>query len=565
MVTFGIITDTHIRVPGGDLSSPFPVNDRANGRARYAVELLARQSPELTIHLGDLVHPLPHMAAYQPAAAEAKRILAPLPQLHVVPGNHDIGDKPSPGMPAKSSTADSVAVYQAEFGTDRSAFRHTGVLFVIMNSSLVNSGLAREAEQRAWLEKTLRAAKGERILLFSHYPPFICTPDEQDHYDNYAEPGRSWLLELAAETGVEAIFSGHVHHFFYNRYKGVKLFCQPPTSFTRQDYAEMFPVAPAPEFGRDDRGKFGVALVDVLDPGLRFRWFGTDGCELAEGREFQPSQLPAQYPGLVPHLRHAWFEPRSLPYNGPMEEFSRKRARNDYPLLRLMQLGIKTVRTPLSDLADPIGAARIADWRALGQRFVFFRIGLPAEDEVTALAGLGEAVDAVEVLSSRADAGDILARLPDTMAQSPVPVWLSKITTSADTPRADGVFAHSVSSGFLPGQVSDLIDALGPCRPAAIVVQFQCTGETAGQIAATADKLSRTGLRLVANLRLSDPNPALPSDDDVVLQRTLRAALATVERIPGATLQCDTFEDVDRGYHPRNGLVDRLGNLRVGG
>lgn len=212
--TFAIITDTHIRVPGGDLSSPFPVNERANGRARYAARLLAAHAPDLTIHLGDLVHPLPHMPAYQVAAAEATRILAPLPNLHVVPGNHDIGDKPSPGMPAKSLTAESLRVFEAAFGADRAAFRHNGILFVTMNSSLVNSGLAQEAEQRAWLEETLQDARDERVLLFSHYPPFICDPNEQDHYDNYAEPGRSWLLDLAARTGVEAIFSGHVHHFF---------------------------------------------------------------------------------------------------------------------------------------------------------------------------------------------------------------------------------------------------------------------------------------------------------------------------------------------------------------
>ena len=38
--SFAIITDTHIRAPGGDLSTVFPVNTKANNRARYAVDLL---------------------------------------------------------------------------------------------------------------------------------------------------------------------------------------------------------------------------------------------------------------------------------------------------------------------------------------------------------------------------------------------------------------------------------------------------------------------------------------------------------------------------------------------
>ena len=34
LFTFAIVTDTHIRPPEGDQSSPFPVNDLANARAR---------------------------------------------------------------------------------------------------------------------------------------------------------------------------------------------------------------------------------------------------------------------------------------------------------------------------------------------------------------------------------------------------------------------------------------------------------------------------------------------------------------------------------------------------
>ena len=43
LFSFGIITDTHIRAPGGDLSTVFPVNTKANNRARYAVDLLGKE------------------------------------------------------------------------------------------------------------------------------------------------------------------------------------------------------------------------------------------------------------------------------------------------------------------------------------------------------------------------------------------------------------------------------------------------------------------------------------------------------------------------------------------
>jgi hypothetical protein len=89
-------------VPGGDQSSPFPVNLKANARARFAVREIARRRPAFTVHLGDMVHPMPSLPTFASAAEEAKRILAPLGSgLRFVPGNHDVGDKPLKGLPAE--------------------------------------------------------------------------------------------------------------------------------------------------------------------------------------------------------------------------------------------------------------------------------------------------------------------------------------------------------------------------------------------------------------------------------------------------------------------------------
>ena len=149
---FGIITDTHVRAPHGDQSSPFPVNDLANDRARYACQLLAAQEPEFTIHLGDMVHPLPHMSAYAEACTEALSIFKPLPELHFVPGNHDIGDKPMPASPAVPASDDSVAIYANYFNDSYHAFEKHDCLIIVINSSVLNTGTQTEAEQRDWLE-----------------------------------------------------------------------------------------------------------------------------------------------------------------------------------------------------------------------------------------------------------------------------------------------------------------------------------------------------------------------------------------------------------------------------
>jgi hypothetical protein len=244
---------------------------------------------------------------------------------------------------------------------------------------------------------------------------------QPSHYDNIDEPGRGWLLELVKRYSIEAVFSGHVHHFFYNRHHASQLYVLPPTSFIRQDYSELFPIEPASEYGRDDVGKYGVTFVDVLEAGHTVRVVPTEGAELEESRLGDaPTPVPATLPTarrnrLVAHLRHAWATPIALPYNGPMEEFSRKRARNDALLMRLWQLGIRRLRTPLADLLDPEIRPRIHDFHAAGIRFTFFTLDVPDPKAIAALMDSHILTEALQIVTAKTNMSDItggLAGLP---------------------------------------------------------------------------------------------------------------------------------------------------------
>jgi len=570
--TFAIITDTHIRAPEGDLSSPFPVNEKANGRARYAVAVVRANNPDLTVHLGDMVHPLPHLPAYAAACKEAREILSPLtPALHFVPGNHDIGDKPAKALPAGPVTDESRAAFEAEFGAQHWAIEHRDIVFISVNSSLVNSGLAQEEEQRRWFEAALKEARGRRIFVFSHYPPFIDTPDEGEHYDNYAEPGRSWLLDLAADHGVEAIFSGHVHQFFFNIYRGVKLYCLPPTSFTRQDYSELYRTEPAAEFGRDDVGKFGITLIDVGARGHTLRFAPTEGRMLESGEGADVAPLRSKHVPLVPHMRHGWFASSLLPYNGPMEEFSRKRARNDYPLLRLWQLGINRIRTPLADLSDAESRQRVLDFAAAGIRFSFFTLGIPDPGVLALVRKHADLVAGLEIVTSDVGLADIAPDIGSLLSDVACPISLGKVTSSADEreqagQRSEGAFAHNVSFGFLWQDRAAVFAAASGlvAEPGRVSLCFQLNldDDPRSRIAEMADNLEPTGFNLTVVLRAARRNPAQANFDDTLIADRLQSALQAADALPRVQIQCDTFEDIDRGYAPRHGLVDRLSNLR---
>lgn len=566
LFSFGIITDTHIRAPGGDLSTVFPVNTKANNRARYAVDLLGKEEHDFVIHLGDVVHPLPNMNSYFPAVQEAHKILAPLkPSLNFVPGNHDLGDKLSEVAPAKAANDTTISIYKKAFGDNYYSFEHAGILFVVMNSSLVNGGSEEETKQRSWLESLLAEEKGKRKFLFSHYPPFICQEFESEHYDNYAEPGRHWLLDLAVSANVEAIISGHVHHFFLNEHKGVKLYCLPATSFTRQDFSAIFRGSPSNEFGRDDTGKFGVTVFNVKDQGHDFTWIPTYGKETVDDKNNQDAKAKPlfQIPNLIPSLRHDWCQSTAMPANGPMEEFARKVTRNDYPILRLKQLGIKKVRVPLVDFLDPGSAARIRLLGDFGIRAVVFFSGNISKNDLKILVNMSENIHAIEVISR-----DIPLNILQMLRDTALPLWYSKISTSADQSDDTKPFNISVSTGCMADEMKEIsLNLSEKSLEKGLRLVVQCPWKGDAMVSSVQEILKEWGsiengaVKLAINVRLAPRNPAKENVDAIATAQTITGVQSIAENNPKVEFILDTFEAFDRGYHPRLGLVDTLSNI----
>lgn len=548
------------------------MNDLANGRAKYACQLLAKQNAVFNMHLGDMVHTLPHLPTYPDACKEAHRIFEPLkPRLHFVPGNHDVGDKPMDTSPAGPVNSSSMEIYEEHFGKIWHSFEHQGCLFMTINSSLVNSGETNEQKQREWIESTLKTKASMRIFLFSHYPPFINSANEPDHYDNYAEPGRSWLLSLTKQYNIEAIFSGHVHQFFFNRFGNTKLYCMPPTSFTRQDFAELYRTNPADEYGRNDTGKFSVALVDIKPDGHSVRVIPTNG-NMTHDSKNKPQKAGSPIQKVNPitlHLRHAWYEAIDLPFNGPMEEFSRKRARNDYTLMRLWQMGIKSVRTPLADLIDPNSRKRVLDYASTGIRFTLFSLNFPSSETLKLLNQYSELVDALEVIVPDTDLTKMVSKVEALNNVVGLDVYVGKAHSSANEKMKGTKFAHNVSFGFLANECDEIFasgnaDNLGKIIKG-LVFQVNLTDDISELTQTLSAKLASTGLKLVINVRLAPASPAENNfDDDRIARRVLEVKRLAIKHT-SVLFQLDTFSDIDRGYSPRHGLVDKLFNLRSAG
>jgi len=114
---------------------------------------LQRSQPDFVVHMGDIVHPFPRLATYDAAAEAAvgahRVVTAPL---YYIPGNHDVGDKKNPAMPADAVDEYGLDAYERWFGPLHQSFDHRGLHVILINAQALNSGLAYEADQKKWLE-----------------------------------------------------------------------------------------------------------------------------------------------------------------------------------------------------------------------------------------------------------------------------------------------------------------------------------------------------------------------------------------------------------------------------
>jgi len=574
---YAILSDTHIR-PEGESSSPWKVNLLTNDRARWVVDRINRAEPDLVIHTGDIVHPLPHLPTYGPAAEAALDILGGLEApCYLLPGNHDVGDKNNPTVPAYIVDEHGLELYGEWFGPLHRSFDHWGVHFVLINALALNSGLPHESEHREWLEADLEENAGKRIHVFSHYPPYVLEPGETSNYDNVDEPARGWLLGLLERHGVEVFFAGHVHQFIYGRHGATDCYNLFSTCFVRQDYAEMFRVEAADDHGRNDAEKLGWCVVDVYEDGHVVRMMRSHGRTLGKGAASDPDSLRVNTchvkdglrSFLGVHLRHPWAELVELPYNGPIDEFVRKRVRNDYTLLGLWESGIRDLRVPLGDLMEPRIRERMIAAVGMEHRFNLFNVGVPTKTAFKALREHIGLVNAVEIVLPWNDTAAVVDGLKEFRGEVSAPVFLGNIESSVHRGSEGPKFSHYVGYGFRiqdTGGIEWFLDLEGASDAVDGFVFQVGANESPLDAIRAIDAYSKTkGFRAVVNVRLASEDPAVYLTDDLWVANRVAESVVAAASAPGVGVFADTFMDLDRGYFPRVGLYDRHLNRRMGG
>ncbi len=203
------------------------------------VEHIDATRPDLVINSGDLAFDAPT----NPEDLEFARSLhkaIPVP-CRFIPGNHDMGDNPTQVAPAPERLVNDSArqTYIAAFGDDRWRFDAAGWCFIGLNSLVMNSSLAAEAEQFDWLAAELACAAGRPVALFVHKPMFLNTPEDPElaatSFRYVPLPARHRLTEILSTANVRLVASGHVHQRRDFTWRGIRHIWAPSAAFIISD------------------------------------------------------------------------------------------------------------------------------------------------------------------------------------------------------------------------------------------------------------------------------------------------------------------------------------------
>jgi 3',5'-cyclic AMP phosphodiesterase CpdA len=199
------ISDTHLTRRHQSLTDNF----------HRVSEYIGATRPDLVVNSGDLAWDAPTNPDDFEFARELHDTLAS--PCRYLPGNHDVGDNPTRLGPAPSApvTEKGLQAFRSSFGEDRWRFEAAGWCFVGLNSMVMNTGLASEAEQFDWLASQLASVNGRPVALFLHKPLFLNTPDDPELAATAIRyvpmPARSRLVEMLDTVDLRLVASGHVH------------------------------------------------------------------------------------------------------------------------------------------------------------------------------------------------------------------------------------------------------------------------------------------------------------------------------------------------------------------
>ena len=225
----------------------------------------------------------------------------------------------------------------------------------------------------------------------------------------------------------------------------------------------------------------------------------------------------------------------------------------------------KPARTCVAVSALPV-RERMKLMHGVGHRFIATSFGVPRDHFTAALAEAPGVLDAVEVNISGAALPREAARLAAFREKTSLPLYWAKLRMHEDA-RYDGQHvSHFIKTGLTPPELEDVEGVMDKAGVRGlfegVVVRIDRDLDLLATAATLARFAAQSGLSVLGAIKLTDASIARCRDDDVDTARLTAEALLAARMSPQVRYVFDTFMDVDRGYFPRNGFIDRMFNPR---
>lgn len=268
----------------GDLAFAVFGDGGSGGVPQFQVaRAVAQSGADLVLHVGDVIYEV-----FTFGLADTRCLSIYGPHMRSTPyfftmGNHELyyGDaayRETFSLPTNSATGTS-HFYSFDHGDAHFVSLYVPTLFPFPPSAA--NGLAFGSTQYCWLTNDLAASAKPWKFLFFHSPLFDSGPHRFDDYDTNGVPDRiqlrQLLLPVAQQYGVQAIFSGHDHH--YERFTPVN---GVHTFVTGGGGGGVYPLIERDFFSSQFWMRYHFLNVAVHGDTLRVQAVGSDGAVFDE-------------------------------------------------------------------------------------------------------------------------------------------------------------------------------------------------------------------------------------------------------------------------------------------
>lgn len=191
-------------------------------------------APDVVLVTGDLV-------LYDPDSEDdlgfaAQQLKKLKPRYRVIPGNHDIGEAPYPGLgagthPQKPVTSERRERFVRRFGPDWWTDVQGDWLIVGINAQVLGSGLTEDAEQKKFIEASLAAHRGTKVVVASHKAMYSVEEGADEPGWSIPVDESEWLQQQLARFDTKVLLSGHLHREKRYQQAGIECLWAPSTAF----------------------------------------------------------------------------------------------------------------------------------------------------------------------------------------------------------------------------------------------------------------------------------------------------------------------------------------------